>query len=241
MKTTTKTLIITSVLAFFAACGDKEEATTPSPEVQDTTPAREDTIPAGWVDLGLPSGLLWAECNLGASAPEEYGDYYAWGETSPKSMYNWQTYRYCNGGENKMTKYCNLYFNGDNGFTDTLLTLLPEDDAATVVLGEGARIPTVNEWRELNNNAYREYATVNGVEGLRFSGNGNSIFLPNAGEQRYSEIYDTVSRGEYWSSSVFDGGPKYAWYFGINREMAPPNTNYAYRFSGMSIRAVRQK
>ena len=60
-----------------------------------------------YVDLGLPSGLLWATCNVGADTPEDYGDYFAWGETQPKDTYNWSTYQYCNGSYNTLTKYCN--------------------------------------------------------------------------------------------------------------------------------------
>ena len=81
-----------------------------------------------YVDLGLPSGLLWATCNVGANAPEEYGDYFAWGETQPKDYYDWSTYQYCNGSENTLTKYCWYSGNGYNGYTDNLIILQPEDD-----------------------------------------------------------------------------------------------------------------
>lgn len=86
-----------------------------------------------YVDLGLPSGLLWATCNVGANAPEECGDYFAWGETQPKTTYNWSTYQYANGtswDDPQLTKYCNKSSYGYNGFIDNLITLLPEDDAA---------------------------------------------------------------------------------------------------------------
>ena len=71
-----------------------------------------------WVDLGLPSGTLWATCNIGANAPEEYGDYFAWGETEPKDCYNWSTYKWCNGDYDRLTKYCTESDYGYNGFTD---------------------------------------------------------------------------------------------------------------------------
>lgn len=84
-----------------------------------------------WVDLGLPSGTLWATCNVGANKPEDYGDYFAWGETTTKSTYNWDTYIYANGPINKLTKYCNNANYADNGFTDNLTTLQGRDDPAT--------------------------------------------------------------------------------------------------------------
>ena len=90
MKATIKILMIAATLAFFAACGEKDTDREPT-ATENNNDSSGDTIPAGWIDLGLPSGLLWAECNLGANAPEEYGDYYAWGETSPKSVCSWQT------------------------------------------------------------------------------------------------------------------------------------------------------
>lgn len=106
-----------------------------------------------YVDLGLPSGLLWATCNVGADNPEDYGDYFAWAETEPKSVYNWSTYKYCDGGYYyKLTKYCTRSDFGNNGFTDNLTVLLPEDDAATANWGNGWRMPTENEWRELIDN-----------------------------------------------------------------------------------------
>ena len=89
----------------------------------------------GFVDLGLPSGLLWATCNVGADTPEGHGDYFAWGETTTKTTYNWSTYQYCNGSRLTLTKYCSDSRFGDNGFTDDLTTLLPEDDAATANWG----------------------------------------------------------------------------------------------------------
>ena len=76
-----------------------------------------------YVDLGLPSGILWATCNVGAFTPEDYGDYFAWGETQPKDMYNWSTYQYCNGSGTTFTKYCSNSDYGYSGFTDNLTTL----------------------------------------------------------------------------------------------------------------------
>lgn len=86
-----------------------------------------------YVDLGLPSGTLWATCNVGANTPEEYGDYFAWGETSTKAKYNWNNYKYCKDGYSRnLTKYCNDPYEGYQEFTDELTELHPCDDAASV-------------------------------------------------------------------------------------------------------------
>ena len=88
-----------------------------------------------WVDLGLPSGLLWATRNVGANSPEDYGNYFAWAETSPKSVYDWDTYIYTCGNWGDLTKYCDNSNYGCNGFTDNLTILQPGDDAATANYG----------------------------------------------------------------------------------------------------------
>jgi len=158
----------------------------------------------GYVDLGLPSGTLWATMNVGASTPEGYGDHYAWGETTTKETYGWSTYRYCNGS-NRLTKYCSNSSWGDNGFTDNLTTLEASDDAATANWGSGWRMPTETEMYELKNNCTVTGSTQNGVNGLLFTGpNGNSIFLPAAGNRHYEVAFaaGAGSYGYYWSSSL---------------------------------------
>ena len=156
-----------------------------------------------YVDLGLPSGLLWATCNVGADSPEEYGDYFAWGETQPKDIYNWSTYQYCNGSSSTLTKYCNNSSYGYNGFTDNLTTLLPEDDAATANWGNDWRMPTKEEWQELYNNTTVTWTQQNGVNGRLFTAsNGNNLFLPAAGYRYDSSLYYAGSYGGYWSSSL---------------------------------------
>ena len=120
-----------------------------------------------WIDLRLPSGTLWAECNIGATSPEQYGNYYAWGETQPKAVYDWSTYRLCGGDSDKLNKYCTeLRF----GIVDNLSVLLPVDDVATEELGNDAHIPTKDQWQELLNNTQSEWTEYNGVYGRRFTG-----------------------------------------------------------------------
>lgn len=200
----------------------------------DTVP--NDPIPFGWVDLGLPSGLLWGYCNVGASSPEQYGDYFAWGETQPKAYYDWIGYKYCVGGDHELTKYCTLPSYGYNGFVDTLTVLQSEDDAATVNLGNGARMPTYEDWLELIHCTTCHYAVSNGVEGNRFVGpNGSWIFLPSAG---YCVGGDTVNAGNggfYWAASIWLDIPYCAWNCASNLSELFGN----YRCNGMPVRAVR--
>ena len=191
------------------------------------------------IDLGLPSGLLWATCNVGADTPEDYGDYFAWGETQPKDTYNWSTYQYCNGYYNTLTKYCNNSSYGYNGFTDNLTTLLPEDDAATTNWGGDWRMPTEEEWQELYNNTTVTWTAQSGVNGRLFTAsNGNSLFLPAAGERNDGSLQDAGYWGFYWSSSLATSSPLGAWYFYFTSDYFCMNT-YIYRISGRSVRAVR--
>ena len=192
-----------------------------------------------YVDLGLPSGLLWATCNVGADTPEGYGDYFAWGETQPKDYYYWSTYQYCNGSNNTLTKYCNNSDFGYNGFTDNLTTLQPEDDAATANWGSGWRMPTKEEFEELYNNTTHTWTTQNGVNGRRFTAsNGNSVFLPAAGGRWGGELHNAGSYGYYWSRSLFTVIPYYAWDLSFNSDDC--DVNYSIRSNGFSVRPVRE-
>ncbi len=191
-----------------------------------------------WVDLGLPSGTLWATCNVGANSPEEYGDYFAWGETSTKETYNSSTYKYgyLNSTSSTLTKYCNNADYGNNGFTDTLTTLEACDDAATANWGPGWRMPTYDEMNELNNNCTVTWTTQNGVNGRLFTGpNGNSIFLPAAG-YRYGSELSAGSFSRYWSSSLYTDYPYYARYLYFHSGNC--YIDYYYRCYGYSVRPV---
>ena len=153
-----------------------------------------------YVDLGLPSGIKWATCNVGANSPEEYGGYYAWGETEEKSNYDWSTYKWCNGSETSMTKYC---IDSDYGTVDNKTVLEPEDDVAHVKWGGSWRMPTRAEQDELRNKCSWTWTTQNGVNGYRVTGpNGNSIFLPAAGWRDGTGVGLRGGDGFYWSSSL---------------------------------------
>ena len=191
-----------------------------------------------YVDLGLPSGLLWATRNIGASSPEDYGYYLAWGETQPKIVYNWDTYCYTNGDNHQLTMYCDNYNFGYNGFTDNLTTLQPGDDAAIANWGNGWRTPTKEEWEELMNNTSSTWTSCNGVYGRLFtSSNGNSLFLPAAGYRLVSEFSGVGEYGGYWSASLYAGNPYYAWVFRFGS--GGQRVGYNNRYYGHSVRAVR--
>ncbi len=156
-----------------------------------------------YVDLGLPSRLKWATCNVGANAPEEYGYYFAWGEVEPKTTYNWSTYKYCVDNGGNLTKYCNDNSFGNNGFTDNKTVLDPEDDAATANWGGAWRMPTKAEQDELRDHCIWTRTTQKGVKGYKVTGpNRNSIFLPAVGYMIGGSLCDAGSDGYYWSGSL---------------------------------------
>ena len=190
------------------------------------------------VDLGLPSGLKWASCNIGATAPEDYGDYYAWGETAPKTDYSWATYKHANGAEDKLTKYCTNATYGNDGFTDNKTTLDPEDDAAHVNWGEDWRMPTDAEWWELRAQCTWTWTTQNGVNGYQVSSktNSNSIFLPAAGYRTVTELNYAGSYDDYWSSSLNTGSPYNVWGNGFKSDLV--SKNFSRRSNGFSVRPI---
>lgn len=197
-----------------------------------------------YVDLGLPSGLKWATCNVGATIPEEYGDYFAWGEVEPKEGYYWSTYKYCAGSSSTMTKYCTQSDYGKDGFTDNNTVLDPEDDAATANWGGAWRMPTEAEQDELRNICTWTWTTQNGVNGYKVTGhNGNSIFLPAAGYMYRGAfscaLNNAGSDGYYWLSSLDSDLPYLAYSMDFD-------SVYVYRSSsghrnlGQSVRPVCQ-
>lgn len=161
------------------------------------------------VDLGLPSGLKWANMNIGATRPEEFGAYFAWGETSPKNTYNWDTYKWCNGTQETLTKYnINKKF-GYNNMNDGKKILDPEDDAAHVNWGGNWRMPNISEQIELLKNCtWTMVANYNGtnVDGYLVTSkkNCNSIFLPAAGVYHGASLDKVGISGYYWSASLLN-------------------------------------
>ena len=190
-----------------------------------------------YVDLGLPSGTLWATCNMGSNSPKEIGNYFAWGETRSKTNYEWVSYQYCNGDLSRLTKYCNNVLYGDNGFVDGLTTLEQSDDAASSNWGDDWHVPSKAEWEELFDYCTTEWSTCNGVNGRLFtSSNGESIFLPASGYFRGDSIYGKDVCGYYWSKSLDMDNPSVAGdcYF----DLVNVGINVFYRYYGLPIRPV---
>lgn len=208
------------------------------------------------IDLGLPSGTKWACCNVGATKPEEYGNYYAWGETEPKAKYNEDTYKwykkgkwiedeyYDEGGyyEYKYTKYCTRPEYGYNGFTDGKEELDLEDDAARANWGGEWRMPNEEDFDELlEYTTHRWVKNYNGtgVKGYLFTGkNGKRIFLPAAGSRDGTSLDSSGLSGDYWYKDD-TGSPLAArsYRFGADSTFNYYD-NYFYRFYGQSVRPV---
>ncbi len=175
------------------------------------TPAKPSSSTTGthngheWVDLGL--SVKWATCNVGASSPEGYGNYYAWGETRPKNDYGWDTYKYCNGSYDSMTKYCTDLAHGS---VDNRTKLELSDDAARASWGGSWRMPTIAEYKELIDKCTWTWTTLNGKNGYKVvtKSNGNSIFLPAAGYRDDTSL-DLAGRYGYYCSSSLDGDLSY--------------------------------
>lgn len=193
----------------------------------------ETTCPDGnhphMIDLGLPSGTKWACCNVGASTPEGYGNYYAWGETQPKSVYNWSTYQYYDDSKS----YPECYVNIGSDIAGSSY------DAATANWGAPWRMPSLTQIRELLNNTTSTWTTQNSVKGRKFTGpNGGTIFLPAAGYRWYGELEGAGSYGHCWSSTLLESYPSGAYYLSFNSWGAYWSSGYDCA-SGQSVRPVR--
>ena len=192
-----------------------------------------------WVNLGL--SVMWAKCNVGAKKETDYGSYFMWGDIMNKTNSNctWKTYKYCNGSDTTMTKYCtNIAY----GQVDNKTTLEPEDDTATQIMGGNWRMPTSVEIQELIDNTTNEWITNyngSGVNGKKFTSkiNGNSIFIPASGYRSGSSFRDQGELGDVWSSSLYTTYPNYTYelFFNSSRTQASYN---ASRGDGLPVRGV---
>lgn len=244
MKDIWKFFSILAVAGGLAACNKEEEK-----------PIDDDER---FEDLGL--SVKWAKCNLGATSPEKYGDYFAWGETEPYYVegnaqktdhviwkggknpgYDWNSYKWCEGTYNSLLKYNN---NGDFGVVDNKVFLDPEDDAAHVALGDNCRMPTPSEWEELSDrsNCKWEWTALEGVPGYKVTSlksgfTENWIFLPAAGQREGTSLLKLGEIGYYWSSWVDEPESR-----DISRMFlffeSYHNTSYCSRHKGNSVRPV---
>lgn len=191
-------------------------------------------IPECALDLGLPSGTLWADRNVGADSPEAYGDYFAWGETSPKKNYSFSTYKWSLGSYDDFTKYCtNSYY----GTIDNNNVLDSSDDASTVNIGHEWRMPTYDELSELYSECTWVWTTQNATNGYKVTGpNCNSIFLPAAGYYDGTRLYNADSFGFYWSASLGESYPDIALSLLIYSD--GHDIRNSFRCMGYTVRAV---
>lgn len=234
-------LTLETTYTFYAYCIDDKGTTIEGERKTFSTMKKEEgvtTCPDGnhphMIDLGLPSGTKWACCNVGASEPEQYGNYYAWGETQPKSTYNWETYAYWH--DNDGNGSCNLIEIVNIG-SDIAGTGY---DAATVNWGAPWRMPSWAQCQELNNKCPYTWTTQNGVYGRKFFGpSGGTIFLPAAG-YHYSDwgLYGAGSDVEFWSSTLDEDYQDEAYCLGFYSGFTSWGCGSA-RSNGLSVRPVR--
>lgn len=217
-----------------------------------------------YVDLGLTSGTKWATVNIGAETPQDYGNYYAWGEIYTKENYKWSTYKY-GSGENELTKYCTSEEYGKDDFTDSKTTLDNTDDAVIVKWGGKWCIPTKDQFDELRNECYWVWtgnynsSNVNGYivykaksssdKGVKIYSDGTPsssyslsdahIFLPLAGVREGDMLRGDGLSGCYWSSMLYFYKGYYmsnnAWMLRLSTDLNL--TNYD-RYYGLPVRAV---
>ena len=192
-----------------------------------------------YVDLGL--SVKWATCNVGAGKPEEYGDYYAWGETEPKDFYFWDTYKYCDGTYNSLTKYTDSAY-GKDGFSDYKSVLDPEDDVAHVKWGGNWRIPTKDELEELRTKCTWTSTTLNGVIGYSVTSKvegytDRSIFMPATGMRIRQWTLNTDTIGRFWGNSIVTGDDYDAVYLDFDFSRGPGRFSIIRCF-GQCVRPV---
>ena len=195
-----------------------------------------------YVDLGLPSGLKWAKCNVGAEKETDYGYYFQWGDIVDKSNADcsWATYKHCNGSETTLRKYNTSSSYGEN--PDNTTTLETEDDAATQIMGGNWRMPTKDECQELIDNTTNEWITNyngSGVNGRKFTSkiNGNTIFIPAAGVKEGISVDVVGYGGSVWSSSLNAASPNCAWYWEVEYDDYDMY-NGEWRCFGYTVRGV---
>lgn len=228
----------------FVSCGDDDKEGNVT-ETQDTA-WREEAMKADevikghdFVDLGL--SVMWATCNVGASTPYEYGNYYAWGETAPKEYYDWSNYKWGNGASEMSAKYFSFSPLGDYSSASKTLALDAEDDAATANWGEDCRMPTYAELEELFNKCIWSWDA--GLKGyiVESKSTHKAIFLPAAGV-RYARVLDACGVDGYYRAGSLNsqaGDGQIGIYFDASRHYVGVDVvGVCY---GRSVRAVAKK
>lgn len=220
-------LFLMAATPLFIACSDDDDSKTDVDTNKAFTECPDANHPH-MIDLGLPSGTKWACCNVGAKAPEEYGNYYAWGETQPKSEYNWDTYQYYDGSKSGDDRFVNIG-------SDIAGTVY---DAATANWGTPWRMPSRVQFLELKDECSSEWTNQSGVNGYKFTGrNGGTIFLPAAGCRTENGFLSEDSfGGGYWSSTSTAPKASYGLHYDSN---GPFWSSVFTRNYGFTVRPVR--
>ena len=255
------TAVVFAAMSLCVSCNKDDEE--PSNTGGDTPAAPTNVINGHkYVDLGLPDGLLWATCNVGAAKPEDCGDYYAWGETEMKNDYSWSNYKF--DKDNGLTKYCTDSSCGYDGFKDDITVLQDVDDVARVKWGSPWRMPTQSECQALIDNTYWQWTTnYHGVDGLNgyivyrakdetHKGKKNEssitqlysidtdihLFFPAAGAFDGTSVLQEGSAGMFWSSSLDLSETNWACQLGFfgNVLVSKPGS---CRYIGFTVRPVR--
>ena len=229
-------LCVVGVCLLSSCGGDEDDAT-------DADKGGESPVAHSYVSLDTSDGVLWATTNLGATRPEEKGGYFAWAETSAKNSYLWDTYRYCDGYDKSLTKYCAQADYGFEGYTDAtpLTELMPEDDAATQLWGSSWRMPSREEWENLIDECDWSQITLSGTPGFRISSRKHperSIFLPAAGRMTLSSPYSDGETGYYWTRTLDTEKPTYAYSFCSRSYRQDYVCLPTLRYIGASVRPV---
>ena len=192
-----------------------------------------------YVDLGLPSRLKWAKCNVGAASETEYGDYFMWGSTKPNTAdeFSWANAPFNGGAETFDEDYFTAH---KSEWLDDNDNLKPEYETATQIMGGDWRMPTETEFQELLSGTTNEWITINGVNGRKFTGsNGNSIFIPAAGFRINGSVLNVGYYGSVWSSSLYASNPSSAWSLNFDSD-GNRGMNGSNRYLGRSVRGVRK-
>ncbi len=243
-------MLFTALSLGFASCDNDKGNEPDDPATEQGSSSSVSGTENGheWVDLGL--SVKWATCNVGATKPEEYGNYYAWGEVEPKEVYSRSTYKFMDSnindwsGVNKYTiadgQTDGVWYDSEGNFIGDNKTVLDkEDDAAAVNMGGSWRMPTYDELEELKTKCTWTWTTLNGVNGHNVEGpNGNAIFLPAAGSRYDSDLYDAGSYGAYWSSSLNTDNSDSAYRLFLYPYSGIVYWVGEYRFGGFSVRGV---
>lgn len=252
---TLKYISLALCLIALASCGKPNgEENDPSGNNPSQEPAYTDgsTVIDGRNAIDLGTDLLWAEVNIGAENPQDYGSYFAWGEIATKDKYNWGGYKWGDGFEPettqdyemlKMSKYCMFKAYGTK---DDKSVLDPEDDAATQNWKNGWRMPTKEEIDALMKNCTWEWTRVEGLYGYEVSSKKTkkSIFLPANGMIAKDGSHNMGFICNYWTASLFKQNEQYNAYSYMYNEDGDPDKKYVshtFRYLGMGIRPVHDK